>query len=697
MNFFARLSLAHAILAAAPFINIIQDAKNTNDQISYERAWSLLEVDRKPAEAMKQFEAVFAAADTTKTTRAKCLVGIARCAEMSGNKSLAAEKYREVLEKYSDVSTAAQEAAARLSTTSTARWISGIQQLSSGQFLDLDTGGIYAEKETPAGSKAEIGFIASGRIDLLVETDDGRAMAACVPWLSDAPWRRLTTDLGRASWIQIVDDPPRPVVRFVTRIAGGGEILPQPANLCCVGRKGTIEVWFDNNPQYKSYRVERREGAHGSFAPAGSINNPPFIDINVHDGKRYGYRLTGLASVGDEGIAGVVQGTTRSAGVTVRTFELKRDKHMIDLLAGEHVIEGGDLTLDQLFGSGDKAAFLDSKRMLVPAAPFDHFRSPYGIKRDPAVHIYPYIEASDAFLVRIDGGGIARCTWENHFAEQRDGEVSLRAVIYPDADAFPPGPKLTIRRDGNRNIISVEAPAGATVDTVAARALIGGEELTTMLPVKDGAASGAASKEDIYEYRASYVDVHGRRSPETVIIDNRLAAKAREGEFEFHYQQGYSIERHSIVPNGEADVVFSSCAGGITCVTLASAGGIINYNEPFRKKDLMGVRATTLFDALRSANPALIKFTEEANADSREGPSDVFLLRTRNGGFAKLVIAERENDAPGGWTKLNVKVKYCYNPAAPIFTEGVSGADGATLEIAGTKFANIVLDKPKGR
>ena len=94
----------------------------------------------------------------------------------------------------------------------------------------------------------------------------------------DVPWQRLETDRRHTAWVQIAPGPLPVVVRFVTRYAGK-RVLPAPRRPFCVGKSNAIEVCFEPDSAYARYRVERRVGVAGDFAPAGEVERPPFRDL----------------------------------------------------------------------------------------------------------------------------------------------------------------------------------------------------------------------------------------------------------------------------------------------------------------------------------------------------------------------------------------------------------------------------------
>ena len=146
----------------------------------------------------------------------------------------------------------------------------------------------------------------------------------------------------------------------------------------------------------------------------------------------------------------------------------------------------------------------------------------------------------------------------------------------------------------------------------------------------------------------------------------RLGAGRHDGTFKFHYEQGYSFKQDKVVDATEADVVFSNCAGGISSVTLQAPGGILNLERLFRRRST-GLLAPTLLDAIASADPRRLELRKRADGDSRAPESDVFVLRTRDGGWAKLCIEHRGHER--GWRQHLVTIRYSYNPDRPVFSQ----------------------------
>ena len=222
---------------------------------------------------------------------------------------------------------------------------------------------------TPAGGRGEV-HCPESRVEFLVpHAEDRTGMADAMPWLADVSWRAVTSDLGNQSWVQVLPGPGAAALRFATRLSGAGAILAPPRDPCCLGRGDAIEVHFDPDPAYASYRVERRAGPDAPFAEAARIVASPYRDPASVPGIRWGYRITGITASGDEGIPVVVQGTTASAGLAAGsdTIDLGGTTQRLDLVRGAIVQEGGDLLLDRALQVRDgRGRALRRRRAGVP-------------------------------------------------------------------------------------------------------------------------------------------------------------------------------------------------------------------------------------------------------------------------------------------------------------------------------------------
>lgn len=77
-----------------------------------------------------------------------------------------------------------------------------------------------------------------------------------------------------------------------------------PANLTAVSVSGTVAVtlsWVDTSGDETGYRVERREGAQGTFVPVTNvgINSSAFLDVTVMPDRTYTYRVIATGPGGE--------------------------------------------------------------------------------------------------------------------------------------------------------------------------------------------------------------------------------------------------------------------------------------------------------------------------------------------------------------------------------------------------------------
>ncbi len=141
----------------------------------------------------------------------------------------------------------------------------------------------------------------------------------------------------------------------------------------------------------------------------------------------------------------------------------------------------------------------------------------------------------------------------------------------------------------------------------------------------------------------------------------------RRGSFAMHYHQGYSFGRDELAPKAAADIWFKTCAGGVSSITYSSTFGIARYPRSIgtMRIDDVECSADCYFRSVISLDVEKAKWETTSNCDSRTGHSEVFVVRTKGGGYALCAVRERLEGA--GWTKKKVVVDYVWNPQAPVF------------------------------
>ena len=539
-----------------------------------------------------------------------------------------------------------------------ARYVSGEAVVRTGYGLDLDTGGVFRGQRTPQGARCEFAWtMTSAKAPMSAfKVPHKPAAGVVMPGASAAPIYRVQTDGGLLAFVQVVHRRQVAVVRFVVRVDGDGEVLPAPTDPFCVGGQGQIAVHFRGDRRFARYRIERRTGVDGKFHPAADTTESQLVDRGLDGGTRYGYRIRGIADNGDEGIPVVVQGTTASCGVRTGRIEFGRKRIDIDLLTGAKTEPGtGDLWIyrRQL---QDWEGFHRAPRFDGPKR--SSFWDSYG---GPTSSSYP-------FFVRVRGGGVAFCKLE---WDQTQGLGAFSFAVNPDGEQLPASPALR-RVDGSADqgsvVLNVEAPENWEVQTITARDLNSGIE--RVLPCRNRVSiDRQATPGQMIEYRAHAVDAHQRRSRVRRLFVAMRPSGIRSGTFQFHYQQGFSFRLEKVCPQHQADVVFANCAGGLLSVTLQSHRAIANLQKLDSK-----LRGTTseLFARLQAIDPQRCQrfdAVRSAWSQSQHGSSDVFVLRTRLGGWVKLAIVARAAQG-GNWQKMPVTVKWVHNPDAPVFTKG---------------------------
>jgi len=501
-------------------------------------------------------------------------------------------------------------------------------------------------------------------------------MAELAQKIYDGPWYRVHTDLGRTAWVQVIRTAEPVLVHFYTALSGTRNVLPAPRNPFCVGTGKQIDVHFDAADTFKSYRIERQDGANQPFQTLKTVKKGPFKDKAVAPGSRYVYRITGIAANKAESLPATVGGSTASRGVISGSVNLIGGRQgalsSFDFLTGERLVEGGDITLTGMYGSSSAASFTDS--FGIHARPLPGTLAPgysgWGKQIPPNI----------SFEIRLRGGGVARCLWK----PVASWEVLVEYTVNPDAADLDLKPVVTVEKKDGHALVSLAAPEGYEAESVCVTDAESGE--TRVLTLKNGQARDLRTEGTRFlTYSATCVDRFGRRTAPGTAFANFSPRGIRKGEFRFHYRQAYSIELDKIVPLDEGDMCFASCAGGISSVTLQAAKGITNLEwGDVRESIIAGCTVPDLLDAIVSVDPDTVDFEGRADGDSREPTHDVFILKTRHGGWAKLAITTRSEHRD--WQQKPVAVRYVYNAHEPVFKEESTGetvaGHGVTFDVA---------------
>ena len=220
------------------------------------------------------------------------------------------------------------------------------------------------------------------------------------------------------------------------------------------------------------------------------------------------------------------------------------------------------------------------------------------------------------------------------------------------ADSAPP-----LRRDGTGNRATEDRPATAGGSS-------GGE------PRAASPASGATAPHD------------------ATAISPGAWRDARTGFVGFHHGQGISLELGHVVETDVADLVFESAAGGLSSLTFRAPRGAISVGDLLGRVDhreQSGVDPRALYHSIGGINPERVGMPVRVRTDMRDKRTQVLLVRTRSGGWAKVLIAGRETE--GGWQTRRVTLEYVINADAPSFLDLSTGA---------TERVGLLITAPEG-
>ncbi len=140
----------------------------------------------------------------------------------------------------------------------------------------------------------------------------------------------------------------------------------------------------------------------------------------------------------------------------------------------------------------------------------------------------------------------------------------------------------------------------------------------------------------------------------------------REGTFTLHYRQGWSFARGAHVPEEEADLWFRTCAGGISSIRFSAPDGVAGF--PHLPDLGEGPSVDCFRRAVLSVEEARLGSNRSIHCDDREAWTDVFVLKTRDGGYALCSILDRK-EAGGDWQKNDAVLAYVWNSSGPVFDD----------------------------
>jgi len=622
-------------------------------------AWFAAEDPATVDEAERTLRDLLALPDAPPLLVGRSLLGLARCAATRGDRAEEGRLLDEALRRHGEHPEIRRRV---IRWRGEERWVRGIRALSDREFLDLDTGGVYASAAPDGGARAEM---AGDR--LLAAAVADAAFAALAPEVSARPWQRVATDAGNTSWVQLLQRRGGTVVHFLTRVGGAGkEPLPALRGVFAVGRGRSIEVVFRADPRFAHYRIERRTGDEGLFLPLGVAAAPSYLDRDVEEAAFYTYRLQGIEEGGrggipveiaaGSGLRGVISGTVEVPEAAYRRFDFRRRAF---------VEEGGDLDLGRGLRDGRGALLTDGFGHLLSAldpgrgdaqSAWDHAPAPSWVIRD-----------GDLFLVPLRCGGVARCGLA---AGPGAADLRLEYEFTLDGASFPPVPRLSAEVRPEGVVVRVATSEPWFVPEIEAQELLGEPEQRAKwrIPVEGGVALDARpGRGSLRAYSAFGVDDRMRR---TGVGTCRVALgpfEARRGEVTLRDGDCFSVECNAITAVETADLVVAARDGGREWFEIEAPRGIRNL-DAMVTPDEGEIAALDLFETVVGLDPGEIAFGERARGDARAGSSQIFVLRTQAGGWAKVAAVARPS-------RREVTMRYVYHPVDPLFGGDAAGSE----------------------
>jgi len=639
-------------------------AGSTEAELRVLRAWFTLEDSNARADCEKVFRAALADEALAEDLRIRAAIGMGRIDRLDGRPVDARKRLEALIPRTADRPLLRRILLEQLGPP---RWFSGVRVVpgASGWFLDLDNGGMTKARERgPNGGPEMEGA------RFLVPTVEDRGIAEALPRMSAKPWHRLRTDEGNLCLVQVLATSPQAVVRFVTRLGGFGDIgtMPAPERPFCIGYNSKIEVWWHPDPRYVRYRVQRRLGPLAAWERSQEFEAPPFIDRKVDAGRRYGYRVIGITKEGYEGLPALLQGTVRSRGVTRGQIEVEQNRRVqFDLMLGESVNRGWDINIQNVWQQGAMIQNYYGSNIFAMVRTPDN-REPLS-PWDVTVSNQYQLKSGDRFLVPLFGGGVARCRIQ--IAQRKNGRWggTIDYEVYGDGDIFPEPPRLTTRETENGIELHAETEEPFRITEVVVKELVSRSGPWSIeIDAKGNGIDKDAKTDEIREYSVVGVDPHGRRTlagHATVVLKQD---KPEAGEFKIRYQQGFSFERGAIVNLAESDLYFQQGNRGLERMFFQVPRGVRNLKGAHNWKT-SSIDDVQIFDRIAGLENAdeNLPATQIWARKGTPGES-VLILRTRHGGWVKMVITDRGKKS-GNWTQTLATVRYVYNPRSPRFDD----------------------------
>ena len=649
------------------------------------RSWFRLEDSSYRKEAEAVFRAIAGDDALPERLRVRAEIGLSRVEQAKGERAAARRRLESLLARAAELPELRRVIVERLGPP---RWFEAVRivpRAQAGWFLDLDSGGLTQSRDRGPRGGPEMEGAA-----FLVPTQLDSSIVGALPQMSTKPWHRLRTDEGNLALVQVLSTSQQTVIRFITRLGGYGDVLPSPRGPFCIGYNSKIEVWWRPDPQYVAYRVQRRRGSEGVWEEAVERAQPPFIDRDVDVGERYGYRIVGVTKNGYEGLPARMQATVRSRGVSSGRIEIKSRNVKCDLLMGDVVSQDWDIWVQNIYPQG--AMIRNSFNVTV----FPLIRIPGDAEPlspwDAKVGGSWQLKSGDEFLVALRGGGVARCRVTITPKKKNQHGVIIDYYVYGDADSFPQPPKITTTESDDGVTIEAHVDEPYRLGDVQVTKLIAREGPTTLPFDRKGRAFDEdRAHDDMHEYSVIGMDAHGRRTLPGKAIVVRMPSRTYDGEFKFHFQQGYSFERGKIVPYAECDLYFQAASRQIARMLLAAPRGITHLRTVYGWS-ARNISEKQIFDRVAGAVPEKLNLAlTQVWCNEKTIGENTLILRTRHGGWVKFYIANRQNS--GNWIKRTTTIRYVYNPREPVFD---SEPDGLSIH-NGVKFTGLEKIEARAR
>jgi len=192
---------------------------------------------------------------------------------------------------------------------------------------------------------------------------------------------------------------------------------------------------------------------------------------------------------------------------------------------------------------------------------------------------------------------------------------------------------------------------------------------------------GGVAPDRNYVYRIVPLGADGKESKVSVSMEASTVVVSHVvvGEFKIHFQQGFNFRTRQVVPAGEADLALTDLAGGFLMRGFSTPyGGTNGPEEPGQLAPLQGLGA---FEDLAEIPAGTLRTT--LRADERDPRSlEVFALRTKGGGIAKVRVIGPEKGFTGDWKEHPFWIRYVCAPAGDRFLPTLAEVKSWPVELS---------------